>query len=120
MKAFPSFRIGIRLFAATALTVFAAQAEQPATQPVHGIVAADMDPAVKPGDNFYQYCVGNWVKRTEIPPDRGSIGVFATLDDQSKKRTAALIEEVAKSKLRLCRRPQDRRSLQLVHGRSGH
>jgi endothelin-converting enzyme/putative endopeptidase len=97
MKAFPSFRIGIRLFAATALTVFAAQAQQPHTQPVHGIVAADMDPAVKPGDDFYQYCVGNWVKRAEIPPDRGSIGVFATLDDQSKKRTAALIEEVAKS-----------------------
>jgi putative endopeptidase len=40
---------------------------------------------------------GNWIKRTEIPPDRGGIGTFTTLDILSNKRTAALIEEAAKS-----------------------
>ena len=40
---------------------------------------------------------GDWIKRTEIPPDRSRIGVFSTLADLSDKRTAALIEEAAKS-----------------------
>jgi endothelin-converting enzyme/putative endopeptidase len=37
------------------------------------------------------------LKRTEIPPDRSRIGVFSTLADLSDKRTAALIEDAAKS-----------------------
>ena len=40
---------------------------------------------------------GDWIKRTEIPPDRSRLSVFATLADLSDKRTAALIEEAAKS-----------------------
>src|SRR5271169_6508792 len=63
----------------------------------HGIVVANMDPSVKPGDTFYEYANGGWIKRTEIPPDRASIGVFTILADLSNKRTAALIEEAAKS-----------------------
>ncbi len=59
--------------------------------------SANMDRSVKPGDNFWLYCNGDWIKRTEIPPDRARIGVFSMLDDLSNKRTAALIEEIAKS-----------------------
>ena len=67
------------------------------SQDTHGIAVANMDRSVKPGDNFYQYCNGDWIKRTEIPPDRSRFSVFATLADVSDKRTAALIEEAAKS-----------------------
>ena len=63
----------------------------------HGIRVANMDPSVKPGDNFYEYANGNWIKRTVIPPDRGGVGVFTTLFDLSQKRTAALIKEAAQS-----------------------
>ena len=66
-------------------------------QETHGINVANMDSAVKPGDNFYLYANGDWIKRTEIPPDRAGIGVFTTLSDLSDKRTAALIEEAAKA-----------------------
>ncbi|MEP6645044.1 MAG: M13 family metallopeptidase [Acidobacteriaceae bacterium] len=69
--------------------------QQPSSK--HGIEVADMDPSVKPGDDFYQYANGAWVKKTEIPPDRGHVGVFSTLDDQSNKRTAGLVEEIVKS-----------------------
>jgi putative endopeptidase len=69
-----------------------------ATKPVtHGIIAADMDPVVNPGDDFYQYADGGWIKRTEIPADRGGVTVYYPLQVISDKRTAALIEEVAKS-----------------------
>ncbi|WP_158748245.1 M13 family metallopeptidase [Acidobacterium sp. S8] len=66
-------------------------------QETHGISIANMDTSVKPGDDFYLYANGNWIKRTEIPADRAGIGVFTTLADLSNKRTADLIEEAAKS-----------------------
>ena len=66
-------------------------------QETHGIAIANIDKTVKPGDNFYLYANGNWIKRTEIPADRGGIGVFSALADLSNKRTADLIEESAKS-----------------------
>ena len=64
---------------------------------MHGIAVANLDPSVKPGDDFYQYANGAWIKHTEIPPDRAEVDVFTTLDDLSNKRTADLIEEIAKS-----------------------
>jgi putative endopeptidase len=63
----------------------------------HGIAVANMDPSVKPGDDFYLYTNGGWIQRTEIPPDRATMGVFSNLTDQSNKRTAALIEEASKA-----------------------
>ncbi|MGA7413932.1 MAG: M13 family metallopeptidase [Bryobacteraceae bacterium] len=67
-------------------------------QDTHGIVVANMDRAVKPGDDFYLYANGAWMKRTEIPPDRRGVGVFSTLDDLSNQRTRELIEDAAKAK----------------------
>jgi putative endopeptidase len=78
--------------AALFLLTFAAHAQES-----HGIAVANIDTTVKPGDNFYLYANGNWIKRTEIPADRGSIGVFSALADLSNKRTADIIEESAKS-----------------------
>jgi putative endopeptidase len=63
----------------------------------HGVVVANIDKSVKPGDDFFRYANGEWLNRTEIPPDRGSIGVFSALSDLASKRTSTLIEEAAKS-----------------------
>ena len=81
---------------ATLIALCVAQAQQ-AGQQTHGIAVADLDSSVKPGDDFFRYCNGAWLKRTEIPPDRSGVSVFSMLDDRSNKRTAALIEEVSKS-----------------------
>jgi putative endopeptidase len=72
-------------------------AQNPPQQETHGIFVANMDRSVKPGDDFYAYANGDWIKRTEIPPDRAAIGVFTALDTLSNKRTSDLIEEAAKS-----------------------
>ena len=66
-------------------------------QDTHGIVVANMDTSVKPGDDFYQYADGGWMKGIEIPPDRARISVFNSLADLSNKRTVGLIEEAAKA-----------------------
>src|SRR5690242_2220567 len=63
----------------------------------HGISIANMDRSVKPGDDFFQYANGGWIKRTEMPADRAAIGVFTRLADLSNKRTAELIDQVSKS-----------------------
>jgi len=79
----------------SALAIVRAQDEAKAE--IHGIVVSNIDRSVKPGDDFYLYANGDWIKRTEIPPDRARIGVFTKLDEVSSKRTADLIEEAAKS-----------------------
>jgi endothelin-converting enzyme/putative endopeptidase len=83
--------------ACTALCALATLAQNPPAQEAHGIAVANMDRSVKPGDDFYQYANGEWVKRTEIPPDRVEVDVFTKLADLSNKRTSDLIEEIAKS-----------------------
>src|SRR6266508_4159136 len=75
----------------------AAQAQDAPKQETHGIAVSHIDTSVKPGDDFYQYANGAWLKSYEIPPDRASVGVFSLLDNVANKRTADLIEEVAKS-----------------------
>src|SRR6516162_8577046 len=85
--------IGVCAFALVLLAADAQDAPKPET---HGIVVANMDRSVKPGDNFFEYANGDWIRRTAIPPDRSRIGVFSTLADLSDKRTAALIEGAAK------------------------
>ncbi len=103
MMLFPSnaFRAPISVFAFSVLcaTAATAQTTTAVTNPstTHGIAIANMDPSVKPGDNFYLYANGAWIKRTEIPADRPSIGVFSILADRSNQNVAAIIKDAAKS-----------------------
>lgn len=78
-----------------AVAAFAQQASAPKT---HGITVTNIDRSVKPGDDFYRFANGEWIKRTEIPPDRAAIDVFTKLADLSNQRMNDLIEELAKSK----------------------
>src|SRR5580692_10739626 len=71
-------------------------AEEPKAT-AHGIAPANMDPSVKPGDDFNQYANGGWLARAEIPADRAVYGVFSSLVDVADKRTRSLIEEAAKA-----------------------
>src|SRR5579864_3988084 len=85
------------IFLLSLVPMISASAQQTASE-AHGIVVANMDRSIVPGDDFYSFVNGAWIKRTEIPPDRAGIGVFSALGDLTNKRTAALIEEAAKSK----------------------
>jgi len=70
---------------------------QPDETEHHGIDVAHIDRSVRPGDDFFEYTNGMWLKSTEIPADRGVIGPFNTLFDLATERTANLIDGVAKS-----------------------
>ena len=76
------------------LTASFALAQAPAT---HGIVLANIDHSIQPGDNFYLYSNGGWMNRTTIPADRVAVGSFSILADRSNKQVAAIIADAAKS-----------------------
>jgi putative endopeptidase len=60
--------------------------------------AAGMDRAIRPGDDFYGYSNGGWMKATVIPPDRAVIASFTLVEEEVTKRTAELIQAAGKSK----------------------
>jgi len=72
----------------------------PATTPsfVHGIDLAGMDTRVRPGDDFFGYANGTWLKNTPIPPDRSSFGISQQVDELTAERTADLIRGAAAGK----------------------
>ncbi len=86
------------LIALLALPLLPGRAQDNSTrQETHGIVLANLDTSVKPGDDFNEYSNGGWIKRTEIPADRPSVGVFSALADLSNRRTSGLIQEAVKA-----------------------
>ncbi len=68
-----------------------------ATALVSGISQENLDPSVRPQDNFYRYINGGWIKRSEIPGDKTAIGSFYDLRDEADDNVKAIIEELAKS-----------------------
>ncbi|MGH7512661.1 MAG: M13 family metallopeptidase [Gemmatimonadales bacterium] len=63
--------------------------------PPHGVDMAGMDRSVKPGDAFYEYANGTWLKQTEIPADRSTFGTGAMLTEVVDRRVAELIQQAA-------------------------
>jgi len=57
-----------------------------------GLDLASMDKSVAPGDDFFKYANGTWLKNTAIPDDRGSYGVGSILSEEARKRTVELIQ----------------------------
>jgi len=60
-----------------------------------GIEIANMDKSVKPGDDFFKYVNGTWLKNTEIPDDKSNFGSFNILGDRSEAQVKAIIQDMA-------------------------
>jgi predicted metalloendopeptidase len=55
-----------------------------------------VDTSVRPGDAFYQYVNGAWLKATEIPADRSSVSDASALSEKADQRTRDIIQETAR------------------------
>jgi putative endopeptidase len=86
---------------AIALSVNACQQANNETEQVQGsdlgIVPASMDRSVQPGDDFFTFANGSWVKNTPIPEDRSNIGGFYLADQTREKQTRELLDGILKS-----------------------
>lgn len=56
-----------------------------------------MDASIKPGDSFFNYVNGTWIKQTAIPADRSSWGVGQVLEEKLEQQTADLLKEASQS-----------------------
>ena len=62
-----------------------------------GIETAWMDKSVQPGDDFFAYADGNYVKTAQIPADRTNVGAFSIARDAVEKQNLDLIDSLVKA-----------------------
>jgi len=91
-KGMPDFRL-----ASTILIVLALFISGCTQKPDTAINKDYMDLTVNPGDDFYRYANGNWIKNNQIPDDRSSFGSFDIVRKETDKNVRTLLEEVAKN-----------------------
>jgi putative endopeptidase len=62
-----------------------------------GIHLGNLDPRVRPQDDFYGYVNGTWLQATEIPADKYEVSAFSMLDDALQEALRALVEDAARA-----------------------
>jgi putative endopeptidase len=93
---------------AISLSANAADATKSQTYGTWGFDLAGANPAVKPGDNFFQYANGTYIKDLVIPADQTRYGTFMVLRDLSEARTHDIMEKSAASAPALPTDPVDK------------
>lgn len=82
----------LQLLTIVALLAFAALAQQPAPQVAN---SQDIDYSVKPGQDFYRFANGGWLKTASPPAGQSSLDIRAMLVERNAQRVRDIIREVA-------------------------
>jgi putative endopeptidase len=85
-------------YAALAMLTGVAGSGAALAQPAKVLDPANIDKSVSPGDNFFYYANGNWLKKNQIPASETRWGSFNELQDNNYKALRALLEEAAAAK----------------------
>lgn len=59
-----------------------------------GLDRTDFDTAVRPGDDFYEYACGGWVKKHPLPAAYSRYGSFDQLQESNDKRINGILTEL--------------------------
>ena len=86
----------IGLSTLSAMVALGGCADKPAAKEV--FAQKDMDLTVAPGEDFYQYSNGGWVKNHPLPDEKSRYGAFDMLAEQNREQVKGLIEETAAKK----------------------
>lgn len=82
------------------LTMAACQQRSDTSEPARRTVFFDkagMDTTISPGNDFFSYANGGWVRKTKIPGDQTGWGSFYQLYDENQLKTKSILEEAAKA-----------------------
>jgi len=52
-----------------------------------------VDPSVKPGDDFFHYAVGKWIKNNPIPANESSWGIYNIVQEETYQRLQEINKE---------------------------
>ncbi len=62
------------------------------------LLAANIDSTVKPGDDFFEYANGGWIKRTPMPESESGWGIGNLVQDEIYSRLKKINEDAVASK----------------------
>lgn len=79
----------------TLVTIAACNNNASTNNPRPDILVTDMDRTVKPGDDFFDYANGGWIKRNPIPADQSSWGIGNLVIEENLKRLKEISEKSA-------------------------
>jgi putative endopeptidase len=60
-----------------------------------GVATEDMDSSIKPGDDFFAYAEGTWLKNHPIPADKTGAGYNYELPDEIEQQVRTMVKGVA-------------------------
>ena len=63
-----------------------------------GIDLANLNQTVRPGDDFYQYACGGWMKNNPLPAAYSRFGSFDQLQEDNNKRINTILGDLQKKK----------------------
>lgn len=63
--------------------------------PKPDILAANLDSSVKPGEDFFEYANGGWLKKNPIPGEQSSWGIGNLVIEENLKRLREISEKAA-------------------------
>ncbi|MCU4157264.1 M13 family metallopeptidase [Carboxylicivirga sp. A043] len=87
------------LVCAASLALGACQSNQSKKELIKPVFSAnDMDFNMNPGENFYQYANGGWMKQHPLPDDKSRFGSFDLLAEESKEKVKTIVEKAAAEK----------------------
>ncbi|MEO7052077.1 MAG: M13 family metallopeptidase [Rhodanobacter sp.] len=81
----------LRWILTTAMVCSSSSVAATPANPAIGIDLQGIDHGVKPGDNFFKYANGDWLKTATIPADRSNTSTFYEAFKKAEKDTAELI-----------------------------
>jgi len=94
-----TFAFGIALINALTLVAFASSESSTGITSTSGYEKAfdpeSMNLSVKPGEDFYEYAEGSWIKSHPVPADKSRYGEFAIVKDRNYDYVKEIVESAA-------------------------